>query len=49
MKAIINKLDLINEKLIIHWNLRKKDLQSFASKLTKKIPDPNKTEEYYQS
>ena len=49
MKTIISKFDLIQKTLIINWNVRKKDLISFATKLIKKIPDPSNSKDYYQS
>ena len=49
MKTIINKFDLIQKTLIINWNVRKKDLISFATKLIKKIPGPSNAKDYYQS
>ena len=39
MKTVVNDSDLINRALIIH---------SFPAELTKKIPDPNNTQEYQQ-
>ena len=39
MKTVVNDSDLINRALIIH---------SFPAELTKKIPDPNNTQEYHQ-
>ena len=42
-------MDLQKKTVIIQWNVRKKDLVSFASKLITKIPDPSNIKEYYQS
>ena len=49
LKAIINELDFLKKTVIIQWNIRKKDLRLFATKLTEKIPDPRNAKEYYQS
>ena len=51
MITVLLGLDLLKKTVIIHWNVRKKYLLSFATKLIekKKIPDPSKTKECYES
>ena len=49
LKTIINELDLLKKKVIIQWNVWKKDLLLLANKLIEKIPDPGNAKEHYQS
>ena len=47
---ILNITNTINNlQLLFNETSEKKDLQSFATKLIEKVPDPNKTKKYYQS
>ena len=48
MKTIANGIDFLNKAVIIQWNIRKKDLQLFATKVTEKIPDFCNAKERYQ-
>ena len=42
-------MDFLKKIVIIQWNVRKKYLQLFATRLTEKIPDPSNTRKYYNS
>ena len=46
MKTIISELDFLKKIVIIQWNIRKKDLQLFATKWTEKIPAPRNVKEH---
>ena len=48
LKTIANRIDFLNKAVIIQWNIRKKDLQLFATKFTEKIPDFCNAKERYQ-
>ena len=48
LKIIIDELDFLKKTIVFQSNLRKKDLQSFATKLTEKILDPCNAKEHYQ-
>ena len=49
MKTIINKLDFLKKKVIIHCNAWKKRLSLLANKLIKNIPDPCHAKDHYES
>ena len=49
LKTVINEMDFLKETIIIQWNIKKRDLQLFATKLTKKTPDHRNAKEHNQS
>ena len=49
LKTIRTKLDFLKKTGVIQWNIRKKNQQLFATKLTEKIPDPRNAKKHYQS
>ena len=49
LKNIMKELDFLKKTTINQWNIRKKYLQLFPTKLTKKIHDPCNAKKHYQS
>ena len=49
LKDITNELDFLKKRAIMQWKIRKKNLQSFANKLTEKMLDPRNAKDHCKS